>query len=112
MFTFASSTETQGLVLLEAMQAGTPVVTTAVMGTAEVMADGLGGLVAESDPADFAAKVGRVLDDAVLHARLRAEAIDKAARWSAPVTTERLLELYATLKGTEATSVAVHPAAP
>jgi 1,2-diacylglycerol 3-alpha-glucosyltransferase len=94
VFAFASSTETQGLVLLEAMQAGTPVVSTAVMGTAEVMADRRGGLVADEDIADFAAKVCRLLDDADLHAELSAEAIAKAAQWSAPATAERLAALY------------------
>jgi glycosyltransferase involved in cell wall biosynthesis len=95
VFTFASRTETQGLVLLEAMQAGTPVVSTAVMGTAEVMADQRGGLVAREDVGDFADKVGRLLDDQALTERLRTEAIGKAAEWSAPATAERLLALYA-----------------
>ncbi len=95
VFTFASSTETQGLVLLEAMQAGTPVVSTAVMGTAEVMADQEGGLVAEEDVADFAAKVCRLLRDDGLRAGLQAQAVRKAARWSAPATAERMSQLYA-----------------
>jgi glycosyltransferase involved in cell wall biosynthesis len=94
VFTFASSTETQGLVLLEAMQAGTPVVSTAVMGTAEVMADHRGGLVAREDVGDFAAKVGRLFDDPALHAELRRQAIDKAAMWSAPATAAQMVALY------------------
>jgi glycosyltransferase involved in cell wall biosynthesis len=94
VFVFASRTETQGLVLLEAMQAGTPVVSTAVLGTAEVMADRRGGLVAAEDVGDFAAKVGRLLDDRQLRSALQAQAVEKAAQWSAPATTERLLRLY------------------
>ncbi|MDJ0741106.1 MAG: glycosyltransferase [Gammaproteobacteria bacterium] len=95
VFTFASATETQGLVLLEAMQAGTPVVSTAVMGTAEVMADREGGLVADADVDAFADQVCRLLADGTLRAAMRAQARRKAARWSAPATAARMAELYA-----------------
>ena len=94
VFTFASGTETQGLVLLESMQAGTPVVSTAVMGTAEVMADRLGGLVAFDDITDFAAQVRRLLGDQALHQELRRQAVEKAASWSAPATAQSLADLY------------------
>jgi glycosyltransferase involved in cell wall biosynthesis len=97
VFTFASRTETQGLVLLEAMQAGTPVVSTAVMGTAEVMADRRGGLVAEEAADAFAASVCRLFDDTALRERLSAEAVAKAAEWSAPATAERMLAFYGSL---------------
>jgi len=62
-FLFASRTETQGLVLLEAMALGVPVVSTAVMGTKEVLGDGQGALIAEEDEADFAGKAVRLLKD-------------------------------------------------
>jgi glycosyltransferase involved in cell wall biosynthesis len=94
VFTFASRTETQGLVLLEAMQAGTPVVSTAVMGTAEVMSDQRGGLVAEEAVEDFAVKVRRLLDEPGLRSKLSAQAVEKAAAWSAPATAQRLVQLY------------------
>lgn len=37
LFVFSSKTETQGLVLLEAMALGVPVVSTAYMGTADIV---------------------------------------------------------------------------
>lgn len=42
VFVFASKTETQGLVLLEAMALGVPVVALAEMGTRDVLKDGAG----------------------------------------------------------------------
>ena len=39
VFVFASRTETQGLVLLESLALGLPVVSTAVLGTKEVLRD-------------------------------------------------------------------------
>ncbi len=94
IFVFASNTETQGLVLLEAMQTGTPVVTTAVMGTAEIMRDGLGGLIAKEDVDDFAGKVDAVLSDESLRKRLMKEAHEKAQAWDAGLMAEKMLQLY------------------
>ena len=93
-FIFASSTETQGLVLLEAMTLGVPVVSTAVMGTRDILAPGKGALVAGETMTDFADKVVRLLGDPVLRERLGREARDYAAGWSAEVMARRLVEFY------------------
>jgi 1,2-diacylglycerol 3-alpha-glucosyltransferase len=94
VFMFASATETQGLVLLEAMMLGVPVVSTAVMGTRDILAAGKGALVAEESVPDFADKVVRLLGDPQLRERLGAEARRHAARWSAEVMAHRLVEFY------------------
>jgi 1,2-diacylglycerol 3-alpha-glucosyltransferase len=93
-FVFASNTETQGLVLLEAMALGVPVVSTAVMGTREVLVEGRGCLIAAEDERDFAVKCLRLLREPDLRARLRREAVAYAADWSAPALAERLLDFY------------------
>ncbi|MFB1485959.1 MULTISPECIES: glycosyltransferase [unclassified Thiocapsa] len=93
-FVFASKTETQGLVLLEAMALGVPVVSTAVMGTKEVLAGGGGSLIAQDDERDFADKTVRLLTDPALRARLSVEAVEHAGSWSAPVLAERMLDFY------------------
>ena len=93
-FVFASRTETQGLVLLEALALGVPVVSTAVMGTAEVL-DGVKGAIIAPDEVDgFAASVVSVLTDAALRRRLAAAAPADAHAWSAPVMADRLVALY------------------
>jgi 1,2-diacylglycerol 3-alpha-glucosyltransferase len=93
-FVFASRTETQGLVLLEAMALGVPVVSTAVMGTKEVLAGAGGSVIADDDEEDFANKAIAVLTDPVLRARLAIEAVEHARSWSAPVLAERMLQFY------------------
>jgi glycosyltransferase involved in cell wall biosynthesis len=99
-FVFASRTETQGLVLLEAMKLGIPVISTAVMGTAEIMRDRRGGLVAEETVPDFSSKTLRLLGDPELRAQLGLEASKKAEEWSAPATAQRMLGLYDELSAT------------
>ena len=64
-----------GLVLIEAMAAGVPVVATDVPGIRDVVTDGRTGLlVPPRDPPAMAAAIGRVLGDATLRQRLAAAA--------------------------------------
>lgn len=94
VFVFASATETQGLVLLEAMTLGVPVVSTAVMGTRDILAAGKGALVALASVPDFAAKILRVLRDPQRRERLAGEARRHAAGWSAETMAQRLVDFY------------------
>src|SRR6185503_3860405 len=71
VFVFASRTETQGLVLLESLALGVPVVSTAVLGTKEVLANAAGALVVQEDVAEFATAVTRVLTEPELRAQLK-----------------------------------------
>lgn len=97
VFVFASRTETQGLVLLEAMAMGLPVVALAAMGTKDIMAPGRGGLAAPDDVAGFAGMLADVLEDDGLRARLAAEARDYAREWADDRLAGRLAELYRSL---------------
>jgi 1,2-diacylglycerol 3-alpha-glucosyltransferase len=94
---FASRTETQGLVLLEALALGVPVVAIAELGTGDVLRDCRGALLAAGDPAQFAATTLAVLRDSKLRAELAAQAPGDARRWSITATTHSLLEYYAAL---------------
>lgn len=95
VFVFASNTEIQGLVLLEALAKGAPVVSTAVMGTRDVLVDGEGCVVAKEEPNDFSTKVISVLKDRQLHRHLSATVRKYAKRWHAPLITKQLAALYA-----------------
>jgi glycosyltransferase involved in cell wall biosynthesis len=99
-FLFASRTETQGLVLLEAMAQGTPVVALAEMGTKDILVEGEGCRIAPDDVDGFAALVSGVLDDPEQHARLSERARVHARNWSAAHMAERMAGLYADLAET------------
>lgn len=93
-FVFASRTETQGLVLLEAMAQGCPVVALAEMGTADILAGERGCRVAPDDPAGFARVLTGLVADPALRARLGDEARAYAREWSANALAQRLAGLY------------------
>jgi 1,2-diacylglycerol 3-alpha-glucosyltransferase len=99
LFVFSSKTETQGLVLLESMALGVPVVSTAHMGTADIVSPQRGAQVAPDDEGEFANIVVRLLDDAPRRAAMSAEARAYAATWSASAMAGRLSELYSTVAG-------------
>ena len=94
VFVFASRTETQGLVLLEAMALGVPVVSTAALGTKEVLCEGAGALIAPEHELAFAARVLEVLDDPQRRHHLSLAACEYASSWSAPRKAEELAVLY------------------
>jgi len=97
VFVFASHTETQGLVLLEAMAQGCPVVGIPIMGTRDILGPGLGCIPAPDDLDDFSNAVNQVLEDSDLRARLAREARDYAQTWSDDTLARRLADLYRSL---------------
>ena len=94
VFTFASRTETQGLVLLEAMAAGLPVVALAAMGTIDILGARRGALVPEDNPAAFALEVVDVLRNDDLRNRLARDGRDYANEWSDETLAGRMADLY------------------
>ena len=99
VFVFASRTETQGLVLLEAMAQGTPVVSTAELGTKFVLKDGAGVLVMPERVEEFAAAVVRVLEDPGLHAMLAESGREYSLTWSSLKMAQRLADVYRSVAG-------------
>ncbi len=94
LFIFASRTETQGLVLLEAMAQGTPVVSTAELGTRDVLQEGLGVLIASEELDDFSGKVVHLLSDVNARRSLGEAGRDYAHTWSATKQAGRMMEFY------------------
>jgi 1,2-diacylglycerol 3-alpha-glucosyltransferase len=94
-FVFSSLTETQGLVLLEAMAQARPVVALSAMGTADVLLPASGAFTPRADPAAFAAQVDALLAlPAYARAELGAQAMAYAQGWSASEQARRLAALY------------------
>jgi glycosyltransferase involved in cell wall biosynthesis len=106
LFVFSSKTETQGLVLLEAMACGTPVVSTAYMGTADIVKPERGARVAPDDEEGFANLVVELLNDPTRRRAMSTEARAYAATWSAGAMATRMADLYSSLIAADARKLA------
>jgi 1,2-diacylglycerol 3-alpha-glucosyltransferase len=95
IFVFASKSETQGLVLLEAMAQATPVVAIAELGTASILIEGKGALIAPDDTTQFAERVHQLLLNPEhrfeLGNRAKNYALDK---WTATLQAQRMIKFY------------------
>lgn len=94
LFCFASVTETQGLVTLEAMAAGLPVVAVAATGTSDAVSDGEQGLLTPDDSEALAGAMLRVLEDEALHQKLAESAGQKAHEFDLDRQGRRLVQVY------------------
>src|SRR5216684_8897500 len=95
VFVFSSLTETQGLVLLEAMAQGGPVVAIPRMGTIEILGPGLGCRHAPNDRKGFAEVVRALLADGGARRELGVQAREYAETWASARMAQRLSALYA-----------------
>ncbi len=98
-FVFPSSTETLGLVLLEAMAAGCPVVGANRGGIPDIVSDGVNGCLYEPEGSDggagsLTAAVQRLLGDPAEREQLRHNARSEAERWGWAGATEQLRGFY------------------
>lgn len=95
---FPSVKEGWGLVVLEALAAGLPVVASDLPVFAEYLADGRDALLPPvGDPAALAAALGRLLDDAALRERLVAGGRAVLPRYTWEASAARHREVYAEL---------------
>jgi glycosyltransferase involved in cell wall biosynthesis len=94
IFLFPSLTDTQGLVTLEAMLSGTPVVAIGALGTLMVMGGDNGGFMVKNDPDDFIARVLELLENPELRYRKSLEARSHARTWSIDELTKKLVGIY------------------
>jgi glycosyltransferase involved in cell wall biosynthesis len=93
-FVFSSKVESQGLVVLEAMQCGLPVVAIGKMGTREVMGGSNGGFMVDDDLDEFTAAVASLLEDPDLREQKRVEAKAHASKWTMRVQGQKMERFY------------------
>lgn len=93
-FAFASMSETQGLVMIEAMAAGLPVVAVDAPGNRDVVVHKENGLLTAADEDAFSEGLQQIMLDADLRHRLVQGAKRTAATYEASAVVQRLLGVY------------------
>ena len=102
-FVFPSTSETLGLVLLEAMASGTPVVAARAGGIPDLVRHGEDGFLLDADDADgWAWRIQRLLADSGLRDRIARRARSAALGWSWEAATADLRRHYVAVLGARA----------
>ena len=95
-FVFPTIYEPFGLVIIEAMASGLPVITSRVAGAADLIIDGVNGLLlrAPSDVNDLTAKIELLLSNAALRKTMGERARETAEELSWDRVAQKTLEVY------------------
>lgn len=94
VFAFASVTETQGLVTIEAMAAGLPVVAVDGSGTRDIVEHDKQGFLVENDPEALAEGLRKILSDPQRIKRFSNNALKKARTFDVNVLGKQLVDVY------------------
>ena len=87
--------ESFGMVALEAMACGTPVVASQVGGLAYLIQDGVTGYhVRDQDPDELAQRLSDILEDDILHDEMSQNASECAKDYSWQVITDQIVQVY------------------
>jgi 1,2-diacylglycerol 3-alpha-glucosyltransferase len=93
LFVFPSQTDTQGLVLAEAMACGLPVIALDGPGQRDIVHQGVNGFIAFSVE-EMAHMIVRVMEHDNLHSILVQGAIQTATKYRPPMYAEALVQIY------------------
>jgi glycosyltransferase involved in cell wall biosynthesis len=94
LFSFASVTETQGLVTMEAMAAGLPVVAVDATGTHDIVEDGEHGFLVENDAQALAAGINKVLSDPKQMKRFTTRVLKKSREFDIDHLAKQQVKVY------------------
>ncbi len=112
LFLFPSTSETQGIVVLEALAAGLPVVAVHSEAAEDLLADGRGGILTPEEPVSFARGVIQLWGQPEVRHAMGEAGREIAARYAPDASATRLLALYEELVRSHQAVRAGAPTAP
>ncbi len=97
IFAFASLTDTQGIVLIEAMASGTPAVVFNALGPGDIIKHNENGLKATPDTDQFYEHLHLMVENNDLREKLSLGALREVRKYSIEKTTDQLEQIYKVL---------------
>lgn len=94
LFLFSSKSETQGIVLLEAMAARVPVVAIEASGVIEVLRNGENGFMTQESTLEWSLRIQEILENETLFNNLKEGAYSTALRYGASHIAKEVEEIY------------------
>ncbi|MDD4363150.1 MAG: glycosyltransferase [Atribacterota bacterium] len=94
IFAFTSTSETFGLVIIEAMASGLPVLAVKAPGAVDIISDGKDGILSEDDVANFAIHLEKLIVDKNFRNYLSQAALLTAKKYSFDSVADKMLEVY------------------
>ncbi len=94
LFVLATRKESFGLVYVEAMARGLPIVSTRAAGVRNVVVPEVNGVLADHDPAALAEAIRTVATEANLYEKFSSQNLTTANTYSWPAVAQRFSELY------------------
>lgn len=94
VFAFPSTSETQGLVIAEAMTSGLPVIAVKDSATADIVTNNYNGYLTNKNIKDFSGKIKKVLNGKKIHAKFSKNAKETVKNFSIEKKSKELLGLY------------------
>ena len=95
IFVFPSTTETQGIVVSEAMAAGVPVVAIDKMGPSDLIKNKYDGYLTDLNLHDFTGRIEKILDDDNLRRTMSKNARINAKEYTSEICASKLEKIYA-----------------
>jgi 1,2-diacylglycerol 3-alpha-glucosyltransferase len=94
LFVFTSITETQGLVVQEAMMYGLPAVVVSGGGAGASVENGVNGFLVKNDPQEISSHVLELVSDEALYTRMSDNAVRSVRDHTMPIMAERVVAVY------------------
>lgn len=93
-FLFSSKSETQGIVILEALAAGNPVIAIRAQGVEDIVTEGKNGFLTSENPDEWVQKILYLMENEELHNQMKANAVKAAKNYSEEKVAETAVRLY------------------